>query len=242
MAKHYQYKADEPPRLCKGRVSDAWLAYHLGCTPANVWQFRKKMKRFPNSSPDRALKLCHGRVGESYRTKKFNEPAPAVEPADDDDVDSDTEPSVPVGSISPDIDHTAAPEDFDELVVWQAQQVVKLAFQHYEAAIGVGAPARISLASRNWSEATKRAAEARKNFLEVQVAASKLIRMDVAKNIVDTELRTVMAAFTKLGDTVATTAEQRAAINEAVDKILANIDSVRAKIAGDFNHVDQSGV
>ncbi len=129
-----------------------------------------------------------------------------------------------------------AGEDFDALMIRQAEEKPQIASGLCDLACAGGNSAEISAALKNWHEAAKASAAVRGSFLDLQEKTRALLPLDEVMDIAGTELQAVRQAMDKLGERYAAAANPenptlaKQVIDGAVDKIYAQLDRVRARL------------
>jgi hypothetical protein len=92
---------------------------------------------------------------------------------------------------------------FDELMVTQAESVLRSAFQLYQEAILIGNGNAVAQALRNWGEAGKAAASIRERFLATREKARQLVDIDEVMAGVGIEVCEWRRLFDTLGTRLA---------------------------------------
>ncbi len=120
-------------------------------------------------------------------------------------------------------------------MIEQAEAVPQVAYGLLMLAAKHGDSVEISAQTKNWNDATKAAAAARKNFLELQELSRALISLDEVENVVGTTLQEIRNALLKLGATVSANLVSilpadkvqnvRMAVDDAVDLILSALEA-----------------
>lgn len=94
-------------------------------------------------------------------------------------------------------------DDFDGLMLKQAQEVPQIAYGLFQVACRGGDPVEISAQLKNWSEAGKQAGAVREKFVELQEKARTLLPLDEVEDVVGTFLQEVRRSLLKLDERVA---------------------------------------
>lgn len=76
----------------------------------------------------------------------------------------------------------------DDMVLKQAFQIVQVAYNYYLNAVNKDAPERIAYALKNWSDTSRSAADARKRWLDNQLAAKTQLSVDDLKAAIGPDL------------------------------------------------------
>lgn len=129
----------------------------------------------------------------------------------------------------------SADDDFDAVMLKQAERVPQIAYGLYELACGRADSVEIANATRNWNNAAKASATVREKYLEIQERTRALIPLDLVMDIVGTELQAVRSVMLKLGERYAARANPadptlaKAVIDEAVDAVFSALANVEAR-------------
>lgn len=125
--------------------------------------------------------------------------------------------------------------DFDELVLQHAEEVAQIAYGLFRLAAETASPNSISAATKNWHEAARATGDIRTRYIEALERRRVLLPLDEVMDIVGTELQAVRAAFTKLGERVAASANPaepslaQRAIEEEIDRVFSAMDQLAAR-------------
>lgn len=115
--------------------------------------------------------------------------------------------------------------NYDAAVVRRAEEAEQVAHGLYLRACRTNRVTFIKTALENWNSAAGKARDARASFLKLQEDAKVLVPVDVAMDIMGTELQTLRSLLLKLGERTAQKANPqnpdaaKAAIDAAVDEV-----------------------
>lgn len=129
--------------------------------------------------------------------------------------------------------------DFVSIMLKQSEEVPQVAYGLYLRACGQGNPAAVSVASGNWAEAARNAAQVRERYLDLQERERNLIPLDLVMDIVGTELQALRSFLLSLGDRYGAKANPenpglgKAAIEEGVDEIMKSMEALPQRVAGE---------
>lgn len=131
-------------------------------------------------------------------------------------------------------------------MIRHAEEAPQIAFGLLKRKMAAAEPGAISAATKNWHEAAKASADVRERFVLLQRETRALIHLDDVEAVVGAELQAIRTDFVRLGMRVgplanpANPALAQAAIDGAVDQILAKFAGVLERVFGELAPRDDS--
>lgn len=130
--------------------------------------------------------------------------------------------------------------DFDGLMLAQAEAVPQIAYGLLELSFAKGDIVETSAQLKNWNESAKAAASAREKFLETQEKARMLLPLDEVEDVTGTFLQEIRRGLLRLDERVAVavaaflTPEQvlvvRKACADEIDNIFKQLEAVPVQV------------